>query len=83
MNEQTTKQITRFKQELLEQTVLITRYDASKVLDCSVSHITDLIRNGCLHAYCRNKGQRGVRLLASEVIEYVRSLKIDKEYWID
>lgn len=83
MSEETTKQITHFKQELIEQTVLITQQDAAKILDCSVPHVTALIRNGCLHAYCRNKGSRGVRLLASELMEYVRSLKIDKENWND
>ena len=40
-----------------------------------------LVREGEIHAYCRTRGSRGLRILASELREYVASIKIDKERW--
>lgn len=82
----TTERITRqdvlaYKREILEQTVLVAPAEAATMLSCSERTVHRMVRDGEVHAYGRNKGSRGLRLLASELREYVRSIKIDKDFW--
>ena len=81
-----TERITRsdviaYKREILEQTVLVAPREAAQMLSCSERTVYRLVREGEIHAYCRTRGSRGLRILASELREYVASIKIDKERW--
>ena len=81
-----TERITRsdvvaYKREILEQTVLVAPREAAQMLSCSERTVYRLVREGEIHAYCRTRGSRGLRILASELREYVASIKIDKEMW--
>ena len=82
MNERITRSdITTYKREILEQTVLVAPSEAAMILSCSERTVHRLVREGEVHGYGRNIGGRGLRLLASELREYVRSIKIDREFW--
>ncbi len=82
MRERITKQdVMTFKREILEQTVLVAPGEAAMILACSERTVHRLVREGEVHAYGRSKGSRGLRLLASELRDYVHSIKIDKDDW--
>lgn len=82
MNERITRSdVTTYKREILEQTVLVAPSEAAMILSCSERTVHRLVREGEVHGYGRNIGGRGLRLLASELREYVRSIKIDREVW--
>lgn len=82
MNERITKQdVLNFKREILEKTVLVAPSEAATILACSERTVHRLVRDGEVHAYGRSKGSRGLRLLASELRDYVDSIKIDKDFW--
>lgn len=82
MNERITKQAAlAFKQDILEQTMLINTAEAATMLGCSERAVIELVRDGQVHAYNRNGRAKGVRLLASELKECIHSLRIDQEKW--
>ena len=81
-----TERITRsdvvaYKREILEQTVLVAPREAAQMLSCSERTVYRLVCEGEVHGYGRNVGSKGLRLLASELREYVRSIKIDRDVW--
>ena len=82
MNERITRSdVTTYKREILEQTVLVAPSEAALILSCSERTVHRLGRGGEVHGYGRNIGGRGLRLLASELREYVRSIKVDPDVW--
>jgi excisionase family DNA binding protein len=82
MSERITRaDVVQYKRELLDQTILVAPAEAAQILACSERTVHRLVRDGEVHAYGRSKGSRGLRLLASELREYVRSIKINKEEW--
>jgi len=82
VNVRITKQdVLNFKREILEKTVLVAPSEAAIMLACSERTVHRLVRAGEVHAYGRNEGSRGLRLLASELRDYVSSIKIDKDFW--
>jgi len=74
-------EIDRYKREILEQSVLVSAANAARVLDCSRAKIHRLAQSGRITAYNENYGQRGLKFLAADLREYVRSIKIDKDTW--
>lgn len=70
-----------YKREVLEESVLVAPAEAARILSCSKRKVYDLVKCGDLHGYSRNPGGRGLRLLAAELADYVRSIKIDKDRW--
>lgn len=82
MSERVTRQdVTAYKLEFLAATVLVAPAEAASILACSERTVHRLVRDGEVHAYGRSKGSRGLRLLASELREYVKSIKIEKDTW--
>lgn len=82
MSERITRaDVAQYKRELLDQTVLVAPAEASQILACSERTVHRLVRDGEIHAYRSSTRLRGLRLLASELRDYVHSLKIDKERW--
>ena len=69
-----------YKREILDQTVLVAAPEAASMLACSERTIQRLAREGRIHAY-GSPGVKGLRFLASELRDYVRGLKIDREVW--
>lgn len=75
----TAQDVTEYKRELLDQTVLVAAPEAARILSCSERTVRRLVQEGSIHAY--NRPGRALRLLASELREYVRSLKVDADCW--
>lgn len=75
------QEVMAYKREILEQSVLVAPAEAAMILACSERTVHRLVREGEMHGYGRSPGSRGLRLLASELREYVSSIKIDKDAW--
>ena len=75
----TEQDVAVYKREILEQTVLVAPSEAARILSCAERTVRRLVQEGRIHAY--NLPGRPLRLLASELRDYVRSLKIDREKW--
>ncbi len=69
--------IDKYKRDILEQSVLVCAREAASILACSERSVHRLVQEGALAAYGKNSGSKGRRFLASELRDYVRSLKID------
>jgi len=74
-------EIETYKNEILEQSVLVTADDTARVLACSKRTVQRLAESGRLTAYNEKFGQKGLRFLAAELRDYVRSIKIDQDQW--
>lgn len=73
----TRQEIDAYKRELLEETVLVTIKDAATMLQVSESTVRRRIDEGRLPVYGENgRESHGLRILASELREYVRSIKL-------
>ena len=82
MTEQITmRDVAAYKREVLEKSVLVAPNVAAEILSCSVRTVHRLVQEGELHGYSRNARSRGLRVLASELHEYVGSIKIDRDLW--
>lgn len=78
----TVEEIEIYKREVLEQSVLVTIPAAAQVLSVHPRTVKRLINDGEIHAYNRRGGgSLGTRLLASELREYVRSIRIHPDTW--
>ena len=80
----TRQEIDSFKREILEQTVVVTIQDAARILACSTSTVRSLVREGHISQHNRHGHGRpcsGTRILAAELREYVRSIKVEKDHW--
>ena len=80
----TRQDIEVYKREVLEQTVVVTIQDAAKILSCSTSTVRSLVREGYIGQYTRHEHGRpcaGTRILASELREYVRSIRVGVGKW--
>lgn len=75
----TAQDVAEYKREILDQTVLVAAPEAARILSCSERTVRRLVQEGRIHAY--NHPRRNLRLLASELRDYVHSLKIDREKW--
>lgn len=76
----TRQDITAYKLEIMDQTVLVAAPEAASILSCSERTIFRMVREGDIHAYGQ-RGMKGIRFLASELREYVASIKIDRDDW--
>jgi len=82
----TRQEIDSYKREILEQTVVITIQDAATILSCSTSTVRSLVREGRIIQHNRHGNSRrcsGTRILASELREYVRSIRIEKNSYYE
>lgn len=78
----TRREIEACKREMLEQSILVTIEQSAEILAVSPDTVLRLVRNGRLPAYSENGPRsKGVRLLAAELREYVKSIKIAPERW--
>jgi excisionase family DNA binding protein len=75
--------IEAFKREVLEQSVLVTPRDAAQMLSCSPRTVLGLVQDGKINAYNGSTRGKGLRLMASELRDYVRSIRIDREKWME
>lgn len=81
-NERITRQeVLDYKRQILEQSVLVAAPEAATILCCSERTVMRLVKEGEVHGYGRNPGSKGLRLLASELRDYVRAMKIEKDFW--
>lgn len=75
--------IDAYKREVLEQSVLLSPREVAKVIGKSPSTVYDLAAAGVLtpHGRIGDDGRilKGVRFLASDVREYVRSLRLSPD----
>lgn len=70
-----------YKQRVLEESVLVSPQEAARILDCGDRKVYDLVRSGRLSGYTENPKRKGLRLLASELRDYVKSMKVDRDEW--
>ena len=80
----TRQDIDAYKREILEQTVVVTMQAAAQMLACSTSTVRSLVREGRIGQYTRHDHGRpcaGTRILASELREYVRSIRVTGDRW--
>jgi hypothetical protein len=70
-----------YKREILEQSVLVSPQEARMILACSETKVYRLVQTGRLKGYSENRKSKGLRLLASELRDYVRSIKVDSDEW--
>ncbi len=75
--------VQNYKMDILNESVLVSPNVAAEILSCSERTVHTLVRDGDLHGYARNKGTRGLRILARELRDYFDSIKIDKTRWMD
>lgn len=74
--------IEAFKREVLEQSVLVTAREARVVLGgCSPRKLYQIMDAGHIAGYNQSPRSKGLCFLASELREYVRSIKIDPDKW--
>ena len=74
-------EVEAYKREVLEQSVLVSPQEVSRILSCSDKTVYRLVRSGKLTGYGDNRGSKGLRILAAELCEYVKSIKIDADEW--
>jgi len=77
----TRNEIDSYKREIMEQSVLLTPKDAAAMLSCSPRTVLSLVHDGKIRGYSRNGHSRTLRVLASELKDYVRSIQVDQEHW--
>lgn len=78
----TRQDVAQYKQEILEQTVMVNFREAAQILSCSVSTVRTLVRSGEFAKYNRhgaNTRCNGDRLLASELRNYVNSIRVNSQ----
>ncbi len=72
----TEQDIAAYKREVMDKTVLVTAHGAASMLAVSERTVRRLAEEGELTEYRREEGVKGLRFLASELREYVGSLKV-------
>ncbi|NOQ52144.1 MAG: helix-turn-helix domain-containing protein [Desulfuromonadaceae bacterium] len=78
MKERITRpEISAYKREKLDQTVLVRLDEAAAILAVSTRTLQRRVDEGRITAYNDNKTKKGIRFLASELSEYVKKMKID------
>lgn len=75
--------ILAYKREILEETVLVTAREATVILSCSSRTVHRLVEQGHIAGYNRSARSKGLCLLASGLRDYVRSIKIDRDKWLE
>ena len=79
----TMRDVREYKREVLDQTVLVTPAVAAEILSVSERTVRRLVRDGEITGYARQRGSRGLRILARELKEYVDSIRVERESWIE
>lgn len=69
--------VEQYKREFLDRTVLVSSRVASQILSRSERTVHRLVGDGKLTAYAETPTASGRRFLASELREYVESLKVE------
>jgi len=73
--------VENYKRSVLESSLLVAPPEAARILACSERKVYDLVRGGRLHGYSQIRGTRGLRILASELQDYVQSIRIAADDW--
>lgn len=73
----TRREIDAYKREILDQCVMVTTEDAAAMLAVAPRTIARYVEQGRLTAYNNNSSSKGVRILAADLLEYVRSIRVD------
>lgn len=78
----TRNDVETYKREILDQVVMVRLPEAAKALACSKSTMTRMVRSGKLRGHSTSGGiSKGIRVLASELREYVKEMQIDTSKW--
>lgn len=75
----TRQEISIYKERILDRSVLVTPDDAAKILSVTPRTVRNYVREGRLGGYNAAAGNKGLRILASELAEYVRSIRLRPE----
>lgn len=71
----TRQEIDAYKREILDQTVLVTLDDAAAVLAVSTRTLRRRVEEGLIPTYSDTPDRGNTRFLASELRDYVRSMR--------
>lgn len=71
----TRKDIDQYKQQILDQTVLVRLDEAAAIMAVSRSTVIRRVGEGRITPYNDNRTGKGLRFLASELREYVRQMR--------
>ena len=78
----TRNDIKEHKRKILDQSMLVNLENAATILDCSTRTVSNRIRDGELSGYNRGPaGTKGVKLLAADLRDYVKSMRKNKDDW--
>lgn len=75
--------IDRYKREVLESCVMVTPREAARILSCSTRTIYSLVEIGEIPAYNRSPRLKGLRLLAADLVAYVKKIRVDTAIWLE
>jgi excisionase family DNA binding protein len=67
----------QYKQQILDQTVLVRLDEAAAIMAVSRSTVIRRVEEGRIVPYNDNRTRKGLRFLASELREYVRQMRTD------
>lgn len=77
----TRDEIAARKREIIDSILLVDVHAAAEALSVSQETVYRMVREGEIHAYTRNLNARGMRFLARELQDYVRSIKVERDRW--
>lgn len=78
----TRNDVEKYKREILDQVVMVRMPEVASALGCSKSSAYSLVREGQLTGHTRDGDiKKGIRVLASELRDYVKTMRIDKNKW--
>ena len=75
----TRAELTAYKKEILEKSVLVDEHTAARILAISTRTLRRRVSEGRIPAYTDNESRRHMRFLASELRDYVKEMRLDFE----
>lgn len=73
----TPRDIETYKREVLEASVAVTTKAAAEILAVTPRTVCNYVRQGKLPGYAVSAGSKGLRILAADLRDFVRSSKLD------
>lgn len=75
----TLEEVAAYKRDIMEKSVLVDLSTVAEVLSVTPRTVRSYVRSGKIQAYSQSPGSRGLRVLASDLRDYVKSIRLDIE----
>lgn len=80
----TRNDVETYKREILDRVVMVRLPEVATALGCSRRSAYNLVRAGKLRGYSTSgEISKGIRVLASDLLEYVTAMRIDSSRWLE